>query len=308
MSDNTATAAAPASPEPGGLAASLSANAGATPPAAATGATPPPADPGATPPAWTPPEFVPEAFRKGSAEETLAELAKGYTETEKRAEGLRTKLAGMEKTAPPKEASEYTFEPSEALKPFFPEGELTGKMLDAAKQAAHSVGIPSDKFGEFVENFHKPLIEAGLIPAPINPTQELANVGKVLGVEGQALSEQVTAIDQFTQSLANRIKLPDGTPPEVEANARFQIQMLAETGPGLLAAKALMDMMTQAGTVPAGGGAPGGAMTAEDLKTMSSDPRIDPANRDHRDASRRFDPALRKRYDENFMRLYGGNG
>ena len=45
-------------------------------------------------------------------------------------------------------------------------------------------------------------------------------------------------------------------------------------------------------------------MTAEDLKKLDGDPRIDPRNRDHQDPAKRFDESLRKQYDEAYTRLY----
>lgn len=48
-----------------------------------------------------------------------------------------------------------------------------------------------------------------------------------------------------------------------------------------------------------------GALTKEDLEKLDKDPRIDPNNENHANPKQRYDPHLRKEYDDAYARLFG---
>ena len=79
---------------------------------------------------------------------------------------------------------------------------------------------------------------------------------------------------------------------------------MTDTAAGNTLLRAIASRLGESGIRIGGQGGGTGALTADDLKKLDSDPRIDPRNRDHKDPAQKFDPELRKQYDEAYNRLF----
>lgn len=250
---------------------------------------------------WTAPAGVPEQFRGATADETLGKLLGGFSEVSGRAEGLRTKLAGLPKA--PDKPDLYTYEPSDRLKPYF--GDIGENPVFAqARNAFHKHGASQEMFSGIIEDLYGPLVEQGLIAAPFDPKVELKAFATELGLDPAGATKALTDTDAFAKGLLSQLKdIPEKLKPEVEA----QLLGLTDTAAGNILLRALSGRLAENGIRIGGEGNVAGALTAEDLKKLDADPRIDPSNRNHPDVNKRFDETLRKRYDEAYQRLAPAN-
>ncbi len=250
---------------------------------------------------WTAPAGVPEQYRGATADETLGKLLGGFSEINTRAEGLRTKLAGLPKA--PDKPDLYTYEPSDRLKPYFSDiGE--NPVFAQARNAFHKHGASQEMFSGIIEDLYGPLVEQGLIAAPFDPRAELKTFAAELGLDPAGATKALTDTDTFAKGLLSQLKdIPEKLKPEVEA----QLLGLTDTAAGNILLRALSGRLAENGIRIGGDGNVAGALTAEDLKKLDADPRIDPNNRNHPDVNRRFDEQLRKRYDEAYQRLAPAN-
>lgn len=247
---------------------------------------------------WTAPEGVPDAYRGASADETLGRLLPAFTELNTRAEGLRTKLATLPKA--PDSADAYSFEPDDKLKPFFSDFDKT-PAFGFARTAAHAAGITQEQFSKFISGVYGPMAEAGQLPMPFNPKAELDTYMGEMKLDRQGAVAALEGNLAFAKGLSAQLKgIPDKLKPGVEA----ALLSLTDTAEGNALISALSSRLAESGFRIAGEGAGQGMLTEGDLKRLDADPRIDPSNRDHPDAARRFDPDLRKRYDDAYARLY----
>lgn len=247
------------------------------------------------------PNGFPDQFRGETLEETLSKLFDGYSETERRAEGLRTKLATMPKV--PETPDGYAYEPSEKLKPYF--GNLAEDPVFAqARQAFHKHGIPAEAFSGVIEDLYGPLVEQGIIGPPYSPENEVKTFMKSMNLDAQAATSTLANVDAFAKGLAGQLK---GVPEDLKNDVQATLLSLTDTAAGNVLLHALSQRMAESGFRISGESSQQGELTMEDLKTLDGDPRIDPKNRNHPDPAQRYDEALRKRYDEAYRRLAPAN-
>lgn len=248
--------------------------------------------------AWSAPEGLPSEFSGATAEETLGKLLGGYNELNTRFGGMREKISKM--PAAPEKAEMYTFDPAENLRPFF--GDLSqDKYFDAAKNAAHKHGLSQEQFSGFVSDIYTPLVEQGLINAPFDPAGELKSFSTATGLDNKGTHEALTANEVFANGLTAQLKdVPDALKNDVNA----LLVGMTDTAAGNVLLRALSGRLAENGIRIGGDGGQQGELTADDLKKLDSDPRIDPRNRDHKDPAQRFDEDLRKKYDAAYQRLH----
>lgn len=248
--------------------------------------------------AWSAPEGLPSEFSGASADEALGKLLGGYTDLNTRFGGMREKLSKM--PSAPEKAEMYTFEPADNLKPFF--GDLSqDKYFEAAKSAAHKHGLSQDQFAGFVSDIYSPLVEQGLISAPFDPASELKSFSTATGMDNKATHEALTANETFANGLTAQLK---DVPESMKNDVGALLAGLTDTAAGNVLLRALSGRLAENGIRIGGEGGQQGDLTADDLKKLDADPRIDPRNRDHKDPNQRFDEDLRKRYDAAYQRLH----
>lgn len=247
---------------------------------------------------WTPPQGLPAEFAGADANETLTKLLGGFTDVNTRFEGLRTKIAQAPKA--PDTPDAYTYTPSETLKPYFSEDPSKDPAFQSAKSVLHGLGVPVDKFGETIEKFYKPLVEAGVLPQPFNPAAELKTFMDATGMNRTATQAALTEAETFAKGLTAQLKVPDA----MKEKASALLIGLTDTAEGNILLRALSSRLSENGIRVSGDGGQQGNLSAADLAKLDADPRIDPRNRDHKDPAKRFDPDLRKRYDAAYDQIH----
>lgn len=247
---------------------------------------------------WSAPQGLPSEFAGANADETLGKLIGGYTDLNTRFGGMRDKLSKM--PAAPEKADMYAFEPGDNLKPFF--GDLSSDpVFGSARNAAHKHGLSQEQFSGFISDVYSPLVEQGLLSAPFDPGAELKSFQSATGLDTRATQEALVATETFAKGLSSQLKdVPEGLKNDVNA----MLLGMTDTAAGNVLLRALSGRLSENGIRVEGQGGGEGALTAEDLKKLDSDPRIDPRNRDHNDPQQRYDESLRKRYDEAYGRLF----
>lgn len=243
--------------------------------------------------AWTPPAGLPAEFVGKDAAETLGKLAPAFAETHQRAEGLRSKLAGM--PAPPKSPDEYQFKPDEKIAMFF--GDVAKNPgLKAARESAHKLGLSNDQLNGLINGVYGPMAEKGQLLPPLDQAAELKGYMKHAGVDKAGADADFAANEQFAKGLLAQLKLPND--PAITAEAEGIFGMMQDTAVGNLIFKALAARFMDSGIHITGVGANSGALFSEsELAKMHTDPRIDPRNKGNADMARRYDPDLRDKYD-----------
>ncbi len=247
---------------------------------------------------WAPPQGFPSEFAGATADETLGKLLGGYTDLNSRFGGLRDKLSKM--PAAPEKPDLYTFEPGDNLKPFF--GDLAqNPAFASARTAAHKHGLSQEQFAGFISDVYGPLAEQGVLAQPFNPMNEIKGFQSATGLDAKGTQEALAAAETFAKGLTSQLKdVPDALKADVEAS----LMSLTDTAAGNVLLRALAGRLGENGIRIAGEGGGQGALTADDIRKLDADPRIDPRNREHSDATKRFDPTLRKQYDDAYARLY----
>lgn len=247
---------------------------------------------------WTAPQGLPAEFAGSNADETLGKLLGGYNDLNTRFGGMRDKLSKM--PAAPEKPDMYTFEPGDNLKPFF--GDISqDPAFASARNAAHKHGLSQEQFAGFISDVYSPLVEQGVLAAPFDPASELKTFQSATGMDQRATQEALVATETFAKGLINQLKdVPEALKNDVSA----MLLGMTDTAAGNVLLRALSGRLSENGIRVEGHGGGEGALTADDLKKLDSDPRIDPRNRDHEDPKKRFDEGLRKRYDEAYNRLY----
>jgi hypothetical protein len=244
---------------------------------------------------WKAPEGLPAEYAGKTADETLGKLLPAFTEARTRADGLHGELARVPRA--PEKPELYTYKPSEKLAPFF--GDVaTNPALGHARAAAHKAGISDAAFGALIEGTYGPMLEAGLILPPYDPKAEIQNYMKLSGVDQTAAAAQFAEAEAFAKGLGAQLKLP----AEAATGVTAALVALTDTAEGNILLRALSARLAENGIRIAADstGTQQGAMTKEEAERLSSDPRIDPANREAADPAKRFDPVLRQRYDDYF--------
>lgn len=257
---------------------------------------------GANPPAgaWTPPEGLAPEYVGKDAAETLGKLLPAFTDQGKRVDDMRTKLAQLPRA--PDKPEHYTFTPAEKLKPWFPDP-ANHKGLNHARAVFHKHGIPDAAFGGIINDLYGAMAESGDLAAPYDPKVELDTFAKAHNLDGTGTQARLKAAETFAGGLFEQMK---GQIPEpLQKSAQAELAIFMETAGGVALLEALSKRLAEGGNIRVAGegGAQGGPLSAAELKAMSTDPRIDPANRHHPDAAKRYDEALRRRYDEGYAAL-----
>jgi hypothetical protein len=252
--------------------------------------------------AWKEPDGLPDSF-KGvkSADELVGKMLPAYVDLDKRFTGARETIAKLPAAA--KTAEEYEFAPTDKTKAYFPadkDGKIADPFLPIAREVALKNGIPKAAFPAFINGIYEAAIEKGLLGAPYSETAEITSYKTAMGVDDKTAGTHLTEALGFAEGLFKQLK---GIPEAVKADAEAALLALTDTAGGNIVLRALQGRLADSGIRIAGQTTPQGALTREDLKTLSSDPRIDPKNRHHPDADKRFDEALRKRYDEGYKAL-----
>lgn len=248
--------------------------------------------------AWSPPQGLPSEFAGASADETLGKLLGGYTDLNTRFGGMREKLSKM--PSAPEKPDMYSFEPGDNLKPFF--GDLEkDPAFASARTAAHKHGLSQEQFAGFISDVYSPLVEQGVLSAPFDPAGELKTFSSATGLDNKGTQEALVANETFAKGLSAQLK---DVPEALKNDVNGMLMALTDTAAGNVLLRALSGRLAENGIRISGDGGPQGALTADDLKKLDTDPRIDPRNRDHKDPNQRFDESLRKQYDEAYARLY----
>ncbi|CDI08695.1 hypothetical protein [Agrobacterium pusense] len=248
--------------------------------------------------AWSPPQGLPSEFAGASADETLGKLLGGYTDLNTRFGGMREKLSKM--PSAPEKPDMYSFEPGDNLKPFF--GDLAkDPAFASARTAAHKHGLSQEQFAGFISDVYSPLVEQGVLSAPFDPAGELKTFSSATGLDVKGTQEALVANETFAKGLSAQLK---DVPEALKNDVNGMLMALTDTAAGNVLLRALSGRLGENGIRISGDGGQQGALTADDLKKLDTDPRIDPRNRDHKDPNQRFDESLRKQYDEAYARLY----
>lgn len=232
------------------------------------------------------PQGLPDHLAGASDQETIDKIFGAYNP-------LREDLA--KRGTVPKDPKEYSFEPSDRLKPFFDNAD--DPVMNQFRQAAHKVGIPSSQFGALLEETFGPLVESGVLGPTYDPQAELGQLGKLIqapdGPEGKrAIAAAATEASGFAEGLVGHLKLGD--------ESKGALLALADTASGIVALRAIKGLLGERG-IQLGGAPAGQGWSKEKLKEMDSDERIDPF-------SPKFDKNLRAEYDATYQRLFPSSG
>lgn len=247
------------------------------------------------------PEGFPDQFKGATIEESFGKLFGGYTETHGRMEGLRTKLAGLPHA--PEKPEAYTYTPSEKLKPWFSDIDKS-PVFAQARTAFHKHGVPQEAFAGIIEDLYAPLAEQGLLAAPYDPAAEVRSFMEHTGLDKQHATEALTNADAFAKGLSAQLSgVPEKLKPDVDA----LLLSLTDSAAGNVLLRAISGRLAESGIRIGGTSTMQGQLTEADLKKLDGDPRIDPANRDHTDPAKRYDPELRRRYEDAYVRLAPAN-
>lgn len=219
------------------------------------------------------PDGLDEAFHGESDHETIDKL-----------------MAGLKDARPslPEDISGYEFQPDDGLKDYFGEDD---PLLNAAKAAALNNGIAPDAFQKFINETFKDPVAQGMIAPPYDPKREMDNLATMIGGDAKAAEKAINDAEAVAANIAQTLALP-------ESAAGF-FEGMAETASGVMIIRAVQKMASEKG-IPLGGSgaAASGQMTKEALEKLGADPRINPN-------SSKYDPELRKKYDDGFRSLYG---
>lgn len=246
---------------------------------------------------WKAPDGLPAEFAGKDAGETFTKLWDGYQKLNTRTEGLRTQLAQLPKA--PDNPDGYDYQPSDALKPFFAGDLKANPALKAARAAAHKHGIPAAAFNGLIEDTYGPLVAQGLLQAPYDEAAELKNFAAMHKLDAQGTAAALKEAETFAQGLAKQLKVPG----EAEKDVTAALVALTDTAAGNTLLRALSGRLAENGfKVEGQGGAAGGPLSDAELDQLTADPRIDPRNQFATDPAKKYDLALRQRYDEGMAR------
>lgn len=248
--------------------------------------------------AWSAPQGLPAEFAGANAEEALGKLLGGYNDLNTRFGGMREKLSKM--PAAPASADLYTFTPDEKLAPYV--GDMSkSPAFGHARAAALKHGLSQEQFAGFIADVYSPMVDQGVLARPFDPAGELKGFQTATGLDAKGTQEALIAAETFAKGLVGQLK---DVPESLKNDVNAMLVSMTDTAAGNVLLRALSGRLAENGIRISGEGGGHGALTAEDLKKLDSDPRIDPRNRDHKDPNVRFDEDLRKRYDEAYNRLF----
>jgi len=249
---------------------------------------------------WTPPEGLPADFAGANAEETLSKLLPAYTDVNKRFEGMRTDLA--QKPGAPKTPEEYKFEFGDDVKPYIGADFDKNPIAPIARNAAHALGMSNEQTNGFISQVYGEAAKSGLLLPPLDAKAEVATYQKHTGLDDAAVTQRFTENETFGKGLVAQLEgIPDD--PAIKAELEGFVASLTDTAAGNILLSALSERLSTSGfKVDGKGDVSGEFFSPEELKTLSADPRIDPRNRHSADKDKRFDEALRKKYDASYAK------
>lgn len=245
---------------------------------------------------WKAPDGFPQELAGKDMGESFEKLWGGYQQLHSRAEGLRTQLAQQPKA--PDKPDGYAFTPSEKLAPYFA-GDRNAPVLEQARAAFHKHGIPAAAFQGVIEDLYGPMIEKGLLAAPYDAKAEIKTFQGAYGLDDKATQTALAEAETFAKGLFGQLQ---GIPEPLKKAAEAEMMVFAETAGGMAVLRALSARLGENGIRVAGQPVNNGPLSDAELDQLTSDPRIDPRNRDKTDPNLRFDAALRQRYDEGMAR------
>ncbi|MBL4693516.1 MAG: hypothetical protein JKY92_09340 [Magnetovibrio sp.] len=241
------------------------------------------------------PDGFPDTMRGGTAEETLANVFGEFQQSETRATGLRDKLA--QAPSAPKEAAGYNFEAGEKVASYF-DGD--GKTVNMLRDVAHKLGMPDAMFAPFVNGVAEKMLDGGQLLEPYDGAGEIKAYRDGYGLDDAVASTELENNQAFAEGIFGQLQ---GIPENLELPAKAAMMTLGDTAGGNALLKALSGRLSDSGIRVSGEANISGALSKEDLTKLDTDPRIDPTNENHPDMKQRYDPALRKQYDEAYARL-----
>jgi len=269
--------------DPGGAGAAGGAGAGAG--AGGAGGGDPGAGGGAADPYWR--DFLPADIKADKPEERFDRLANSW-------KSQRDQIAS--RPAAPKTAAEYAFEPSDKVKPYFPDP-AKDPILGIAREAALEVGLPKDAFGKFVGKIYETAIEKGLLAAPYDPMAEGQKIaeriapGKAWAEAKPMVAAAVKDAESFAGVLADQLKLGDG--------AKGLLTGLSDDAAGVELLQALSGAMGKDPAFKVGGtAASASGWTKDSLDAAVKDPRYNPYDR-------AYDKDFRAKVDAGFKQVHG---
>lgn len=191
--------------------------------------------------------------------------------------GLRKSLA--ERGAVPDKADAYQLEDLPQIRQLFGNPDDQGMQL--LRQAAQQAGLTDKQFPALISTFAKTFMEAGLLPAPIDPKAEAQKlVGRDFrGNDAELLAEgkrRETAVEAWADGLVTKGTL---TVEEVS-----YLKSMSGTAVGIMTLEKLQRMTTVPG-IQTGGQGGSTALTDDQVKARTRDPR-------YNTRSREFDPAF----------------
>lgn len=248
--------------------------------------------------AWSAPQGLPSEFAGTNADETLGKLLGGYNDLNTRFGGMREKLSKM--PAAPASADLYTFAPDEKLAPYV--GDISkSPAFGHARAAALKHGLSQDQFAGFIADVYTPMVDQGILARPFDPAGELKGFQTATGLDAKGTQEALVAAETFAKGLTGQLK---DVPESLKNDVNAMLVAMTDTAAGNVLLRALSGRLAENGIRITGEGGGVGGLTAEDLKKLDADPRIDPRNRDKTDPNQRYDEELRKRYDAAYNRLF----
>lgn len=205
------------------------------------------------------PEGLPDHLAGTTEKETIEKLWNGY-------KGARDKIAHGGDV--PAEAAGYTFEPSDAVKPYA-ESLATDPLFGAAREIALKHGLSNKAFGGFMNDIMAAMIDGGGVIEPFSAEKELETLlpdvtdPAARKTQGEKLSRDAIALlDVFKQQ---------GAP---EAAIEF-LKLNLDRAVAIQLVNWMGSRPPASGEIaPALGGKPGGAgISREELKKRDADPR-----------------------------------
>jgi len=247
------------------------------------------ADPSKVPTAgFTLPDFIPQHLR----DDDPAKFATKIAEDWKRQRDEIGKRGNA-----PKEATGYSFKPSEKATPYVGRLEQDPIFL-AFRDQAHKAGMAPQTFQDLVGGFYDTLVDKGVLGAPYDAGRERR---AFLGDDAKSMSDEQT-IDAMRPHIAAAETFLNGLgtngtlrPDNVKA-----LEPLLESAVGLRTLNALRHAMGSRG-LALGGDAPGdlGGLSRSDLQKRMRDPRADRN-------SGKYDAKFVAQIDADYKRLFGG--
>lgn len=230
------------------------------------------------------PDGLPDNWRGENDQATIDALfgvAKGYRDAE------------AKKSPVVKSVDDIKFEPSESIAPYI--HDQSDPVLTSFKTAAVKHGLNNDQVAGIINETLGTLVTDGLIATPFNPQKEVETLGEAMGLDRAGVAKLAGDMDAFANGLAGQL---EGVPEKYQDAVKERLAEMADDHIGVMALSALQQRLQKGGIRMEGGAVDQGDMTDADLKAMDADDRIDPT-------SSKYDPEVRKKYDEAYKKRFG---